>query len=91
MNFRQLDPGTVFGRTRLPLPVEVRDEGGSDVTAEFFDCRAGMIRVRRAAMPAMLTLDERVVRQDCLCYLMERLPFPRRKHAALELCAGVIG
>jgi hypothetical protein len=24
-------------------------------------------------MPAMLTLDERAIRQDCLCYLMERL------------------
>ena len=87
MNFRQLDPGTVFGRTRLPLPVEVRDEGGRDVTAEFFDCRRGTIRLRRAAMPAMLTLDERVVRQDCLCYLMERMPFPRRERAARALCA----
>jgi hypothetical protein len=27
-------------------------------------------------MPAMLTRDERVIRQDCLCYLMERLPYP---------------
>jgi succinylglutamate desuccinylase len=24
-------------------------------------------------MPSMLTLNERVIRQDCLCYLMERL------------------
>jgi hypothetical protein len=23
-------------------------------------------------MPSMLTLNHRVVRQDCLCYLMER-------------------
>jgi hypothetical protein len=27
-------------------------------------------------MPAMLTLDERIIRQDCLCYLMERYPLP---------------
>ena len=88
MNFRQLDPGTVFGHTRLQLPIDVRDEGGQDVTAEFFDCSEGMIRLRRAATPAMLTLDERVVRQDCLCYLMERLPLPRRENAAPELCAS---
>jgi len=25
-------------------------------------------------MPAMLTRDARAVRQDCLCYFMERLP-----------------
>jgi len=27
-------------------------------------------------MPAMLTRDERVIRQDCLCYLMERIKTP---------------
>jgi succinylglutamate desuccinylase len=89
MNFRQLDSGTLFGRTRLPLPIDVRDEAGSDVTAAFFDCRAGEVRLRRSATPAMLTLDERVVRQDCLCYLMERLPFPRRERAAPALCESV--
>jgi hypothetical protein len=25
-------------------------------------------------MPAMLTRDVRVIRQDCLCYFMERYP-----------------
>jgi hypothetical protein len=30
----------------------------------------------KCLMPAMLTRDERVIRQDCLCYLMERLPYP---------------
>ena len=89
MNFRPLDPGTVFGRTRLQQPIDVRDESGGEVTAEFFDCRDGVIRLRRAATPAMLTLDERVVRQDCLCYLMERLPFPRRERTARELCESL--
>jgi succinylglutamate desuccinylase len=82
-------PGTVFGRTRLPLPLDVQDESGRDVAAEFFACGDGTIRLRRASMPAMLTLDERVVRQDCLCYLMERLPFPRHERVALDLCASV--
>jgi len=27
-------------------------------------------------MPSMFTLDERVIRQDCLGYLMERYPLP---------------
>jgi len=31
-------------------------------------------------MPAMLTRDARIVRQDCLCYLMERIhPDSRRR------------
>lgn len=81
MNFRQLDSGTVFGRTQLQSPIVVCDESGDDVTAQFFAFDDGAIRLRRAATPAMLTLDQRVVRQDCLCYLMERLPLPRRERA----------
>jgi hypothetical protein len=27
-------------------------------------------------MPSMFTLDERIIRQDCLGYLMERYPLP---------------
>ena len=26
-------------------------------------------------MPSMLTLDRRVIAQDCLCYLMERIHY----------------
>ena len=89
MNFRTLEAGTVFGRTRLLLPVTVCDESGANVTHEFFTCRDGELSLRRAATPAMLTLDERVVRQDCLCYLMDRLPLPCRQVAARELCASV--
>ncbi|MEF8703646.1 MAG: M14 family metallopeptidase [Candidatus Accumulibacter sp. UW26] len=89
MNFRPLAAGTLFGRTRLPLPLDVQDESGRDVAAAYFACGDGKIRLRRATMPAMLTLDARVVRQDCLCYLMERLPFPRHERVALDLCASV--
>jgi hypothetical protein len=35
-----------------------------------------MLRTTRALMPSMFTLDERVIRQDCLGYLMERYPLP---------------
>jgi hypothetical protein len=77
MNFRQLDPGTAFGRSRLASPLDVRDEARRDVADKFFACGDGTISLRRASTPAMLTLDVRAVRQDCLCYLMERLPFPR--------------
>ncbi|WP_342674061.1 M14 family metallopeptidase [Candidatus Accumulibacter aalborgensis] len=91
MNFRHLDPGSAFGTTRREFPLDVRDESGRDVAAEFFDCSGGVIRLRRASTPAMLTLDARAVRQDCLCYLMERLPLPQRESeaAARPLCASL--
>jgi len=86
MNFRQLDPGTVFGQTQVDYPLDVRDEQGRERAADFFDCSGGTITLRRSSTPAMLAPDERAVRQDCLCYLMERLPFPRRARAAREAC-----
>lgn len=75
MNFRELDAGAVFGRTRHTAPLDVRDESGHDVSTAFFSTDGGELRLRRPAMPAMLTLDARIVRQDCLCYLMERVSF----------------
>jgi hypothetical protein len=73
-NFLELEAGAVFGHTRHPMPLEARDEAGRDVSRVFFDTQGGRLRLARPAMPAMLTLDEQVVRQDCLCYLMERVP-----------------
>lgn len=77
MNFRRLDAGATFALTRHAAPLEVRDEAGNEVSAAFFATADGALRLRRSAVPAMLTLDARAVRQDCLCYLMERVPFAR--------------
>ncbi len=76
MNFRQLAAGKAFGRSTLARPLEVRDESGRDISEAFFSARDGSIRLQRAATPAMLTPDARAIRQDCLCYLMERLSLP---------------
>lgn len=77
-NFRELQPGTCFGRvdSGYRIPLEVWDEEGLEVTAKYFELSEGLLLTRRTFIPAMITRDERVVRQDCLCYLMERLPYP---------------
>jgi succinylglutamate desuccinylase len=75
LNFVMLQPGAIFGRATLAAPLDVRDESGRDVSSDFFEVTDGQVRLTRTAMPAMLTLDAHVVRQDCLCYLMERVPF----------------
>lgn len=77
MNFRELEPGTPLGTTRLAmLPLSMTDEAGREVAAHYFELRRGRLLTRRRLMPSMLTLDARVIRQDCLCYVMERLPLP---------------
>ena len=75
MNFTEIPPGTVLGTSKrnATLPLIAKDENGKDVTEDFFSFQNGDLQINRRTMPSMLTLDERVIRQDCLCYLMERL------------------
>lgn len=73
LNFVDLPAGTVLGRARPgPWPVRVVAPDGSEVTGEFFEVRDDELRLRVPAMPSLLTPDPRIVRQDCLCHLMER-------------------
>lgn len=78
LNFRELQPGVPLGRVHgeRDICLQAFDEDGQDVGRRLFECRDGRIRLRRPLMPAMLTRDSQVIRQDCLCYLMERLPLP---------------
>lgn len=76
-NFRELGHGDVLGRVHpgSGVALKVTDEAGTDVGARLFDYRDGHIVLKKRLMPAMLTRDERVIRQDCLCYLMERIAY----------------
>ena len=75
MNFFEVPAGTALGRVNgsSVLPVEAKDENGEDVSERFFELRDSELMFKRPTMPSMMTLNERVIKQDCLCYLMERL------------------
>ena len=77
-NFRELDRGIHLGHVRQgsAARLSVVNENGDDIGDRMFDYRQGQIALTQRLMPAMLTRDERVIRQDCLCYLMERLKYP---------------
>ncbi len=79
LNFRELPPGTVLGWVRHGDNgrIEAWDEQGSEVGTRYFNVQDGQISTAVPVMPSMLTLDERVIRQDCLGYVMERYPLPR--------------
>jgi succinylglutamate desuccinylase len=79
MNFREMPAGTILGfyPGGTSPRLLVTDDQGGDATNAFFSFDGGCIRLKRSVMPSMLTLDETVIRQDCLCYLMERLPLPK--------------
>ncbi|MEL6878386.1 MAG: M14 family metallopeptidase [Pseudomonadota bacterium] len=75
-NFTSLAAGTAIGRSSHAMPLCVIDEQGRDVATEFFAVDQGRLRLSKEVTPAMLTVDTRVVRQDCLGYLMEKLDHP---------------
>ena len=78
MNFRELSADTLIGRVKgnVEIHFDVVDENGNETESEYFQYEGGEIKFARDIMPSMFTLDRKVIRQDCLCYLMERYPLP---------------
>jgi succinylglutamate desuccinylase len=76
-NFRELPEGTTFGKVKNNelKPLIATDIAGKDITEQYFRTRNGQVETTREVMPSMLTLDRRVIQQDCLCYLMERIHY----------------
>lgn len=77
LNFRELPAGTSLGdlNNNRIKPLIATDNSGSDVTDCYFNFDRGKVETTRELMPSMLTLDRRVIQQDCLCYLLERIHY----------------
>jgi Succinylglutamate desuccinylase / Aspartoacylase family len=75
LNFRELPAHTVLGRVRdgTATRLNVSDEHGEDVYDRYFRIERETLLTNCPLMPSMFTLDEKIIRQDCLGYLMERL------------------
>jgi hypothetical protein len=73
MNFTEISAGTEFGTVNngSNIPLIVKNSEGEVVTDNFFMVSDNRLTIKKNTMPSMLTLDECVIRQDCLCYLME--------------------
>jgi hypothetical protein len=53
--------------------LEVCNEQGENVADRYFKVMDQQIVTAAPLMPSMLTLKPEIIRQDCLCYLMERM------------------
>ncbi|AKS42124.1 M14 family metallopeptidase [Wenzhouxiangella marina] len=75
LNFREMPPGTRLARllNGHENPLKATSHEGGDVSAHCFRTHERDIITTRPLMPAMMTTDEQIIRQDCLCHLMERL------------------
>lgn len=77
LNFQELSAGISLGAVNggPAQPLVATNIDGEDVTREYFRFDRGQIETVRDIMPSMLTPDRRVIQQDCLCYLMDRVHF----------------
>ncbi|MGD8933143.1 MAG: M14 family metallopeptidase [Gammaproteobacteria bacterium] len=75
MNFEQLGKGSIFARLNpgSNAHLVVTNESSEDVTSEFFDIEDSKIVLKKNSTLSMYTTNERAIRQDCLCYLMEQI------------------
>lgn len=75
LNFRELQAGTRLGRVEpgAEVMLDVCDDNGQSVYERYFTIEDDVLVTARPLMPSMFTLDKKIIRQDCLGYLMERL------------------
>jgi len=75
LNFSELPADTVLGSVRKGAAprLSVCDDNGMEVFDRYFRYENQSLLTTRPFMPSMFTLDETIIRQDCLGYLMERL------------------
>jgi hypothetical protein len=74
-NFHQILPGTEFASinsTKNKLII-VNSESHEDITDEYMEIKDDRILFRKPITLSMFTTSERAIRQDCVCYLMEKL------------------
>ncbi len=75
INFTEIAKGTSLGYVldQTNMPISAINEKGEWVTNKFFTINNNHLQLKTNTMPSMLTLDEKVIKQDCLCYLMEKI------------------
>lgn len=78
-NFEELSAGTLFGYVPAgaPLPLQVTDVADREVAERYFRMQGNELRLRRDLVPAMFSPDPAIIRQDVVCYFMERVPLDR--------------
>ncbi len=80
LNFSDLSAGESLGRVGTPgARLELAPGDGGAPPDDYFDYAGGEIRLRRDAVPSMLTQDPNAIRLDCLCYLMHRIGMDGRR------------
>lgn len=77
LNFTELVPHTLIGWIKNSnARLLVSDKDGNDVGEDYLDYSRNEIRTKIPVIPSMFTLNKKIIQQDCLGYLMERVKLP---------------
>jgi hypothetical protein len=69
-NFSVINPDQSFAKTRVTSPLRATDQHGKDITDDIIRVDDGQIYLKQTCVPAMISMDEAIVLQDCLCHLL---------------------
>lgn len=74
LNFEEIMSDNLLAHVKdnLSKPLIVLDEEGRDIFDQYFYIKDKSLYTKKTLVPAMLTTVINIIRQDCLCYLMER-------------------
>lgn len=70
-NFTELTRDDVFAYSDKAKPLTVKDQNSNDITDEIIRIDDGKVYLNKTLMPAMITKDKAIIKQDCLCYLLQ--------------------
>lgn len=73
LNFKELQMNQFIAFSKEAKFLTVIDNHNKNVTHDYFNYNNQQFRVNRSFVPAMLSKDEYVIKQDCVGYIMERM------------------
>lgn len=73
LNFKELSINQLIAYSKEEHYLKVVNNSNIDVTSEYFYLDSFKLKLLRKIIPAMLSQDESVIKQDCVGYLMEKM------------------
>jgi succinylglutamate desuccinylase len=69
-NFTEVSLDQAIAETRVSQPLIATDQLGNDITDKIIIVKDGKVYLKQTCTPAMISMDEAIVLQDCLCHLL---------------------
>lgn len=70
-NLKTVEAETIFFKSPSNITPYFTDPYGKDIFDEYFLLKNGEIITKKRMIPTMITTNLRIVKSDCLCYMME--------------------